>query len=256
MVPYDPTLPAGSSLGKSYEYGVDLDLGTSGSPLWQAIRRIFNVQPTMTPITQDAQTYDDKGSPNADVSAWSWVLSLSVYVNRANGVLPAELLALQERYGDAIAEAAKIGARWYHKPADGTTPDPREAFQGVGTVAIVRGNIDPTGANERWDVTITGTGPAERIENPFDRWADDDDVPTITSATPSGGAAGDLATINGSGFGGTTDVTIDATPVDAFTVISSSTIVATIPAGITAGNVPIVVTNANGASDPYVYVAG
>lgn len=258
MVPYDPTLPAGATLRKSYEFGVDVNVGSSGTPSWQPTRRIFNVQPTMTPITQDAQTYDDEGAPNADVSAWSWVLAYSVYVNRdsATGVLPPELAALQARYGDAIAENAVIGVRWYDKPSDGRAPDADQAWQGVGTVAIVRGNIDPTGANERWDVTITGKGKAVRITNPFDGWADDTDVPAITGATPSGGTSGELATINGSGFVGATSVTIDATEVDDFAVVSASTIVATIPAGVSSGSVPVVVENANGVSDAYIYTAG
>lgn len=248
---YDPTLPAGSSLGKSYEYGVDLDVGTAAATLWQAIRRAFNINPQMTPVTQDAQTYDDKGAPNADVSAWSFVVNLSVYVNRANGVLPVELRALQQRYGDAIGEAAVIGLRWYHKPADGSTPDPNEAFQGRASVALTRANIDPTGANERWDIVLTGKGYATRIVNPFDGWADDDTAPVITEVTPAGRSAGEQVVVSGSGFAGATAVTIDALPAE-FMVVSSSTVVAVIP-DTAAGTAPVVVTTAAGASEPVDY---
>lgn len=253
MVAYDPTLPAGSSLGKSYEYGFDINTGTFADKVWQAVRRAFNINPQMTAITQDAQTYDDKGSPNADVSAWSWVLNASVYVNRntSTGALPAELAALQARYGDARGEAAKIEVRWYHKPADGSTPDPLEAFQGVGTVAITRGNIDPTGLNERWDIVITGTGYATRISNPFEGWADADDTPAITTVLPAGQSVGEQVTISGSGLVGATGVTIDGLAAQ-YTVVGSSTIVATIPA-TAAGASPVIVTTAAGPSNTVSY---
>ncbi len=251
MTAYDPTLPAGSTLGKSYEYGVDLDTGTTGSTFWQAVRRAFNINPQMTPVTQDAQTYDDKGSPNADVAAWAFVVNLSVYVNRANGVLPAELRALQMRYGDAIAEDAVIGLRWYHKPSDGSTPDPNESFEGKATVAITRANIDPTGANERWDVVITGNGPAVRIDNPFNGWADATTVPVITSVSPAGQAVGEQVVINGSAFVGGTGVTIDGLPAE-HTTLSSSTVVAVIP-DTAAGAADVIVTTGAGASAPFSY---
>ena len=253
MTAYDPTLPAGSTLGKSYEYGVDVDTGAGGlaDAIWQAVRRIFNVLPTMTPVTQDAQTYDDLGSPNADVSAWSWTLAWSVYVNRANGTLPAELLALQARFGDKKGEAAKIRVRWYHKPSDGTTPDPAEAFEGVGTVAIVRGNIDPTGLNEMWNVTITGTGYAVRIPNPFEGWAGDDDPPVVTTVGPVGQSVSEQVVIGGSGFTGVTGVTIDGEAAE-FVLIGPSALAAIIPA-TAAGPAPVVVTNAAGSSAPFEY---
>ncbi|GAB2457523.1 phage tail tube protein [Xylanimonas ulmi] len=172
---YDPSLPAGSTLGKSFEYGVDVDTAAAGvaTPVWQAIRRIFNVVPTMTPITQTAQTYDDLGSPNDEVTAWSWSLAFSVYVNRAleTGSLLPEIKALFDRYGDKRGDKAVAHVRWYHKPAESdATPDPSDAFEGRCTVAIVRGNAGPDGANEMWNITLTGKGYATRIENPFEGW--------------------------------------------------------------------------------------
>ncbi len=253
MNTYSPELPAGSSLGKSYEYGVDLNLASALAPLWQAVRRILNVNPQMTPITMDAASYDDKGSPNADVSAWSWVLTFNVWVNRntSTGLLPPELLALQQRYGDAKGNAAIIEARWYHKPADGSKPDPREAFQGTATVGITRVNTGADGANEQWQVTLTGKGYATRIDNPFDGWADSTDVPEIVSISPAGQSAGEQVTIAGANFVGATGVTVGGETAQ-FIVVSSSTIVAVIPAAA-AGDAPVVVTGVAGASDPATY---
>jgi hypothetical protein len=79
-------------------------------------------------------------------------------------------------------------------------------------------------------------------------------VPTLASVngSPNPAGAGDLVTIKGTRFTGTTAVTIDAVPVDDFTVVDSETIVAVLPAG-DAGAADVVVTNAVGAATAYTY---
>lgn len=262
MSTYSPTLPAGSTLGKSYEYGFDLYNGPAATgltalitdPLWLPVRRALNVQAPMTPITQDAQSYDDKGAPNAEVSAWSWVLTAAAFSNRSSttGLLVPELRVLQERYGDTTNESAKVAARWYHKPADGSEPDPNEAFIGVATVALTRNNAGADGANEQLGITLTGVGYATRLpSNPFTGWADDTDVPVILTVLPAGKGVDEQVLISGRGFIGSTAVTIDAAAAE-FTVVSDSTIVATIPP-TAAGAAAVIVTDANGASTPVNY---
>ena len=49
-------LPAGTVLGKSYEYGLDINLGPYGSPDWQSFRRISGFAPTFPPATEDVAT--------------------------------------------------------------------------------------------------------------------------------------------------------------------------------------------------------
>lgn len=78
--------------------------------------------------------------------------------------------------------------------------------------------------------------------------------PTVTGATPSGGAPGDLLKITGSRFLGTTGITIDGQAVVEFQVDDFSTIYAIIPSGVT-GAADIVVTTPAGASDAYSYTA-
>lgn len=262
MTTYSPTLPAGSTLGKSYEYGFDVYNGlaatglaaSASDPLWLPVRRALNVQAPMTPITQDAQTYDDKGSPNAEVSAWSWVLTAAAFVNRSatTGAPVPELKVLQDRYGDTTNEDAKVAVRWYHKPADGSTPDPREAFIGVATVALTRNNAGADGANEQWGITLTGVGYATRLDaNPFTGWADDTTDPLITAVTPAGQSVGEQIRIDGSEFDGASAVTIDGLAAQ-FTLVSSATIIATIPA-TDAGAADVIVTATGGVSDAYSY---
>jgi len=71
---------------------------------------------------------------------------------------------------------------------------------------------------------------------------------------PSGAVTGDLVTVTGTGFVGTTDVTVDAV-TSVFTVLGGSTIVVALESGV-AGAVDIIVTNATGASAAYSYTRG
>lgn len=83
-------------------------------------------------------------------------------------------------------------------------------------------------------------------------------VPVITSALPTAATAGTQITITGTGFTGVTgaaSVKLGATNASAYTVVSDSIIVATMPAG-SAGAANIVVTNATGPSTAYSYVRG
>lgn len=65
-------------------------------------------------------------------------------------------------------------------------------------------------------------------------------VPTITGFSPTSGSPGTTITITGTNFTGTSLVAIGGR-ASAFTVVSPTTIRATIPAGIPSGNTPIIV---------------
>lgn len=246
------TLPAGTTLGKSFEYGIDVNTGTHASPVWQPVRRISNFNPTPTPRTQDSQTYDDLGADNLDVTGWSWAVAFNVQVNRslATGLYLPEIEAIVARTKPtAVGDLAVLEVRWYHKPAAGT-PNPNDAFQGIATVATTRVNSGPAGEIETLGVTLTGKGPAEEITNPFGGWAAS--VPSITSVTPSGEGVGEHITISGTGFSGATAVTIGGVAATDFTVTSPIQIVATIPAG-SAGSAPVIVTTPAGPSASAAY---
>jgi hypothetical protein len=152
-----------TEFGFSYEYGVDIKTGTDA---WAPIRFISAVDPQVTPITQDAATYDDKGAPNAVKSSESWTLGFTIQQHRlASGEYLPEveaLLALTKP--DAVGQLATGTFRWYDKPASGT-PHPDEAYEGDGTVTMAR---QQTGNDQigGWTVTITGQGRRREIDNP------------------------------------------------------------------------------------------
>ncbi|WP_104084247.1 phage tail tube protein [Cryobacterium sp. Y11] len=248
------TLPAGSTLGKSFEYGCDINVGTSSAPVWQPFRRISGFLPSPTPVAQDSQTYDDRGTPNSDVTAWSMNLAFNAQVNRnvSTGLYLPEIEAVLARTGpDAIGESAVLEARWYHKPAVGT-PNPTDAGQGFFTVIPTRQNSGPAGEIEVIAIALTGKGEYEKITNPYPAAAAT--VPTLTSITPSGKSIGDQVTITGTGFIGVTQLKFDAIvlDVDTYTVVSAATIIATIPP-LSAGIEPVTITNATGVSSAVNY---
>jgi hypothetical protein len=247
-------LPAGATLGKSFEYGVDVNLGTYADPIWQAIRRLFGYQPTDTPTTQDAQTYDDLGAPNSDVTGWGWGLGFNVQVHRNvnTGLFMPEVEYLLARTKPtAVGELAIADVRWYHKPAVGA-PNPTDAGRGQATVAKTRQNTGPGGEIEVLGFTLSGKGAYEEIANPFTGWGVT--APLVAAVTPEGALDGDLVTITGQGFIGATNVTIGGDPAE-FLVINGASIVMQIPVG-DAGSEPIIVTTPGGSSAPFAYTRG
>lgn len=253
-MPDAPSIPAGSVLGRSFEYGVDVNLGTPDVPTWQAVRRHSAFQPTPTPVTADAGSYDDFGSQNLEVVGWNNTVAFTVLVNRSptTGLYLPEVEAILARSRpESKGDLAVIEARWYHKPESGT-PNPNDAQQGLATVAAQRTNTGNDGATETLQVTLTNKGPWQTIANPFAGWGVT--APVVSGVTPAGALDGDLVSISGAGFVGATELTIGGLPAE-FQVVGGSTIVAIMPIG-DAGPVDVVVTNAAGASAPFSYTRG
>ena len=245
-------LPAGTTLGKSFEYGIDINVGTFAAKVWQPFRRISGFQPAPTPQTQDAQTYDDLGAANSDVTGWSWALAFNVQVNRSitTGLYLPEVEAILDRTKPTAKGAeAVLETRWYHKPESGA-PNASDAGRGIATAAYSRQNTGPNGEIEVLAVTLTGKGPYEEIVNPFAGWEiTTPSVSSVSAASPAVNPAGTgkQVTITGLNLTGATAVTIKALPATSFAVISSTTIIMVLPTD-TAGTVPVVVTTPAGVS--------
>lgn len=168
-MPYDSSLPAGTEYARRYEHLIRIwDENATPEPAFIYVRRADQIVYTPTPIRDNAQTNDDLGSPNEDVSGWGWTLAFRVIPARitATRELVDEYKILNAAVGDAIGSAAVIKAQWFDAPAEGAVGDPDSAWEGDATVAIAP--VDD-GSTERWAVTLTGKGPAVRLAaNPFD----------------------------------------------------------------------------------------
>lgn len=244
-------LPAGTSLGKSFEHGIDVNLGTYATPQWQPIRRISGWAPAYGRVTSDVTTYDDLGSTNEEITGRSFSAAFTVQGNRSTttGLYLPELERILAA-AKAKGEAAVLDVRWYHKPETGT-PNPNDAGRSFVTVDVTRQNTGNAEV-EAFSVSLTGKGEVESIANPFTGWGAT--VPQISYVGPDGKGDGDLITIQGSGFNGATAVTIDAIALaaDDYIVVNGATIIATLPVGV-AGTVDVTVTTPAGTSAPYAY---
>lgn len=245
-------LPADVTLGQSFERGLDINLGTTGAPSWQPIRRISAWAPTYPATTQEAGTYDDLGADNSEITGRSFATSFTVQGNRylTTGLYLPELEKILAA-AKATGAAAVAEVRWYHKPAEGT-PHPTDAAQGFVTVEATRQN---TGNAEIdvYNVSLTGKGKFIPIANPFPGW--DATVPVLSTATPDEASAGDLVTISGTGLLGATSVKFGAVAVTDFVVANGATIIAAVPAGA-AGIAAITVTTPGGESNSLPYTRG
>jgi hypothetical protein len=251
--PYVP-LPAGSVLGKSFEYGIDvnLNLGASGAPSWQPIRRISAFAPTFPPVTTDISSYDDRGAENSEVTGRSFAASFTVQGNRSTttGLFLPELEAIIAA-ARGIGTSANLEIRFYHKPDAGVS-SPTDAGRILTRVEATRQNTGNADA-EIWSVTLTGKGRVQPIANPFTGWTPE--APKVAAVTPAAAAAGKLVTITGAGFLGATAVKFGADTAAEFTVVNGATILAVMPAGA-AGAAPVMVTTPVGDSPAFAYTRG
>jgi hypothetical protein len=172
-------LPPGTTLGLSFEYGIDINIGTFDVPLWQSCRRISGFTKTPRPVMQDAQTYDDFGNPNSAVASWGIDIAFTIQVNRSltTGLYLPEVEWINARAGmnpEAVADLALLEARWYHKPLLGKA-NPGDAGQGLFTVGAPRVNTGPGGEVEALGIALTGQSTYEQIANPWIGYSDTTD---------------------------------------------------------------------------------
>ena len=250
-----PNIPAGFEYGQAYEYALEVDITPNApTPTYQRVRVPSDLAPTVSPVMMEVPSYDDEGSNNSRKTSENWTMSFAVWAVHSivTGKFTPEVESLEAAtYPDSNGNLSIRRVRWFHAPKSGVA-NPNEAFEGAATVVRARGNTAAGGDAEKYAYDLTGNGRRTQILNPHSSTLA---APTILFVSPDQGAVtGDLITITGSAFGATTDVTVDATIVE-FAVVGGSTIVFVLPAG-TAGDVPIVVTNAVGASDAFTYTRG
>lgn len=246
-----PTLPAGTTLGKSFEYGLDINLATFALPSWQFCRRMSGWAPTFPKVTSDVATYDDAGAPNEDVTGRGFAAAFTVQANRSlsSGLyLPeVEKILLAARSKN---ELAVLDVRFYHKPAIGT-PNPNDAGRAFVTVEVSRQNTG-NAEIEVYAVSLAGKGEYTPIVNPYTGAGSS--IPIIGAIAPELGTDNELLTLTGSGFLTTTGVTIDGGPAD-FLPVNDATLIVQLPDG-DAGAVPVIVTNPAGPSATFSYTRG
>lgn len=166
----ETTLPLDTDLGFSYEYAIDINLGTDDAPVWQRIRFISDVNPQVESVNQDGQTYEDRGAPHPIKVSESWNLSYAQQLHYTQaGELVIEQAALQQlTMPNVTGAAASAQFRWYDWPDPAERkPDPNEAFMGNATVSIARARTGASGEVAAWNVTLSGQGRRLKIDHPM-----------------------------------------------------------------------------------------
>lgn len=157
-----------TEFGFSYEYGLDIFDPTTEE--WLPFRFPTGLAPTADPVTADAATYDDLGSPNETKLSESWTMGGTVQQHRLESgeYLPEVELLKSYTEPDATGQKATGTFRWYDKPAEGA-PNPTDAYEGDATVAFSRGETGNNGIGS-WNFTLTGKGRRRQIDNPWTGW--------------------------------------------------------------------------------------
>lgn len=230
-----------SALARRFRVDVSEDNTT-----WTQLMGITDLNPQIAPQLQDSSTYESDGWGSSEITMNKWSLAIKALRQTNAGVFDPGQELVRKRVAQ-FGDNARIYVRWYDNSG---AP---EAYSGR---AIVEFNRSKTGVADLDEaaITLTGDGALADITNPYAPSA----VPTITSATPSGVAAGGQVEIQGTGFTGTvatTGVKFGATNATSWIVVSDSVITAVMPAG-SAGSAAIVVTNGTGASAAFPYTRG
>lgn len=150
--------------GFSYEYGVDIY--NKERNVWQPIRFISSVNPTVSPKEVDAATYDDNGADHPVRVGETPSLSFYVQMHRleTGNFLPEVEILLSATSPDAVGSLGVVKVRYYDKPVRGK-PNAKEAYEFNATVSAERaatGNSELSG----WNFTLNGQGARTRINNP------------------------------------------------------------------------------------------
>ena len=235
-----PTAPIVVDSAANFVLQVDSAGGTVlGTGSWVTVFGIDSFVPSKTDNLQSIDNFDTRGweSKQKFLSGWS----------NAVGLLRGKYAGAYDVGQELIRATNEAGGllhcRWFD--INGSL----EAYEGFGFPtweAQSGGPNDPRKVNS----TITGNGARTLISNPVAT----NSAPIVSSASPSGLAAGALLRVGGSLFTGITAVTVGGVTVTSGNrdTVSDALIELIMPAG-SAGSAPIVVTNATGASNSFPY---
>ena len=162
------TLPENKDFKFSYQHAVDVGtVGETGEVEWQRVRFIDAVNPQVSPVTVPAQTYEDKGSPNDIKTGESWTLSFNAQQIMVGGNwLPEIAILMAATEPDANGDVATVPVRWYDNPDGARAVFEDDAYSGVATVSVVRGQTGADGQVEQLQFTLTGKGRRAKIAHP------------------------------------------------------------------------------------------
>lgn len=229
---------------QGFEFLLDILLA-SGQTVTTA--DIADLNPAFTAKTRARNTYASKGQDQSLKYGDNLVLTWNHEpVRDANGALQPELQELIDASRANGAQNLRTLRVYDALGAD-------YAFESEFAIAVTRGG---TGWDDKAWFALTATQYSQTrwITNPVIAG----NVPTLTSAAPSGAETGDTVYIQGrnfTGVSGASAVKFGGTAGTNATPLSDTLLSVTVPAG-SAGSAPITVTNDEGTSAALPYTRG
>jgi len=246
---FDATVPTDGTLANAHENILRMKRGG----VYESILGDGNnFNPVPTPITQARENYGQHGRPSIEKIGDSWIVSWTTEVVR--NPVTKQIAIAQAWLVDLLHIANKTGRdnkadfQWFDA-FDVSLP----AHEGTFSVAAVPQN---TGYADKagWTITLTSDGIVDDIASPLDNAGQ----PIVESIpTAAGAIAGKNIVLRGYNLDTVTAATIGGVAATSITKVpgDSRILVLEVPAG-SAGSVPVVVTNPQGASTAVNYTRG
>lgn len=142
------------------KWRVDVNTGTTASPVWVQVRACTNVTPGLSATMQDSSDYDTDGWGADEKTMLKWNLTLAMLRKKTDaGAYDAGQEALRAK-SDQFGSAGLAHVRWYDRQVGSS-----EAYSGFANVSWEPGG-GGAGDLESVTVNLTGKGARTTIANP------------------------------------------------------------------------------------------
>jgi hypothetical protein len=141
------------------KWRVDVNTGTTGSPVWVQVKGITNLTPGTPTTTQDSSDYDSDGWGADEKTMLKWNLGLSLLRKGVDEATPDPGQEALREKDDQFGAAGTAHVRWYDRNGG------PEAYEGFANVSWEPGG-GGTADLESVTVNLTGKGARTSIANP------------------------------------------------------------------------------------------
>lgn len=152
------TSPAVTYLARKWR--LDVNTGTTASPVWVQVKGITNFTPGLSPTMQDSSDYDADGWGSDEKTMLKWNLAITLLRKGADDTTPDPGQEALRAKSDQFGTAGQADLRWYDRKVGSP-----EAYRGTANVSWEPGG-GGTGDLESVTVNLAGKGARTAITNP------------------------------------------------------------------------------------------
>lgn len=151
------TAPLVTSLARKWR--LDVNTGTTETPVWVQVRGVTNFTPALTPTLQDTSDYDTDGWGSQEKTMLAWNLAITLLRKGADETTPDPGQEALRAKADQFGTAGTAHVRWYDRNGG------PEAFEGYSNVSWEPGG-GAAADLESVTVNLAGKGARTAITNP------------------------------------------------------------------------------------------